>query len=79
MSITAIVENGAIQLPPGIHLPDGTKVRIEPEGSLATVDAQDRSAFAWMNEFIGCVESLPADFAAEHDHYIHGTPKRGSK
>lgn len=25
---------------------------------------------------IGLLNGLPADFAAQHDHYIHGTPKR---
>ena len=30
MSITAIVENDTIKLPPDVHLPDGTKVKIEP-------------------------------------------------
>lgn len=30
MSITATVENDTIKLPPGVHLPDGTEVTIEP-------------------------------------------------
>lgn len=30
MSITATVENDTIKLPVGVHLPDGTEVRIEP-------------------------------------------------
>jgi hypothetical protein len=25
----------------------------------------------------GTCEGLPADYAAEHDHYLYGTPKRG--
>jgi len=29
MSITAIVENDTIKLPDGIHVPDGTRVRLE--------------------------------------------------
>jgi hypothetical protein len=24
----------------------------------------------------GTVKNLPPDFAAQHDHYVHGTPKR---
>ena len=28
MSITAIVENDTIKLPPGVHVPDGTQARI---------------------------------------------------
>jgi hypothetical protein len=30
MSITATVENDTIKLPANIHLPDGTRVRLEP-------------------------------------------------
>jgi hypothetical protein len=29
-------------------------------------------------EVAGTAEGLPPDFAAEHDHYIHGTPKRNT-
>jgi hypothetical protein len=25
----------------------------------------------------GTCEGLPPDYAAEHDHYLYGTPKRG--
>jgi len=31
MSFTGTVENGAIKLPEGVHLPDGTRVQIEPQ------------------------------------------------
>ena len=33
MSITAIVENDIIRLPVGIHLPDGTPVRLDIGGT----------------------------------------------
>ena len=33
MSITAIVENDTIRLPAGIHLPDGTAVRLDIGGA----------------------------------------------
>lgn len=32
-------------------------------------------AFAVIRELAGSIEA-PSDFAAEHDHYIYGTPKR---
>ena len=73
MSITAIVENGTIKLP--VHIPDGTRVEI-------TVPAETRqqndhpTVFDSLREIIGKAEGLPQDFAAEHDHYLHGTPKR---
>jgi hypothetical protein len=69
MSITATVKNGAIELPPGLHLPDGTRVRIETE------KPGDGASLDWMHEFAGSV-SGPSDLAAEHDHYARGTPKR---
>lgn len=77
VSITAIVEKDTIKLPPGVHLPDGTAVRIETE-QVAPSEKKE-NALAWMAEFVGCIDTLPEDFAAEHDHYIHGTPKRAGR
>ena len=31
---------------------------------------------AALAEFAGVVQELPADYASNHDHYLHGTPKR---
>jgi hypothetical protein len=81
MTFIAKVHNGAILLPPGVSLPEGAEVKV------ATTDAQTASAVgkpmpkqhAWMETFIGVLEDLPPDFAAEHDHYIHGTPKRAAQ
>lgn len=76
MSITAIVENGTIKLP--IHIPDGTRVEITlpGEGSLSSPEAAKETVYDALKDVIGKAEGLPEDFAAEHDHYIHGTPKR---
>jgi hypothetical protein len=72
MSVTGTIENGVVKLPPGAPWPDGTKVRVEkfeatPAGNDLTRRLRDLSA-----QVIG----LPADLAEEHDHYIHGTPRR---
>jgi hypothetical protein len=29
-----------------------------------------------LGKLAGTVEGLPADYALNHDHYLHGTPKR---
>ncbi len=80
MSITGIVEKGTVKLPPGVNLPDGTTVLIQPETAPDKPRIlKEGHPFAWMEEYIGCIDSLPEDFADEHDHYIHGTPKRGAK
>jgi len=76
MSITAIVENDTIKLP--VHVPDGTRVEITlPERDAPLKSGE--SPFAWMGEFVGCIKDGPEDLAAEHDHYAHGTPKRGER
>ena len=70
MSFTASVENGEIVLPPGIDLPNGTIVRIEL--------LQEAIPTVWdtLKKFDGIADDLPADMAANHDHYIHGHPKK---
>ena len=78
MSITATVENDTIKLPPGVHVPDGTEVKIFlPGGSVAPTD--ETNLHERLEDFIGCIKDGPEDLAAEHDHYAHGTPKRGSR
>ena len=46
---------------------------------LALLSAETGNALAWMEEFVGIIDTLPEDFAAEHDHYIYGTPKRAGR
>lgn len=76
MSFMSVVENDVIKLPSGFHLPDGTRVAVEPVTE--TTDEKDMpTLYEVFEKFIGKAEGLPEDFAAEHDHYIHGTPKRG--
>lgn len=74
MSITATVENDTIRLPEGFHIPDGTQVMIE------TIDrsagSEDDSLSRCLLKFAGIADDLPSDLARNHDHYIHGHPKR---
>ncbi len=75
MSITVTVENDTIKLP--VHVPDGTRVEITlPDEKAAEFSREN--ALAWMMKYAGSIEG-PEDFAAEHDHYIHGTPKRAGR
>jgi hypothetical protein len=72
MSYTGTVERGVVKLPPEADLADGTKVRIEP-----IEPAQDRNELTRrLRAIAATMPDLPADWAEEHDHYIHGTPKR---
>ncbi len=68
MSFVGKVTNGTIVIPSDVKLPEGTVVRVEPLG--------DETLAQRLKDVIGTVEGLPADFAQNHDHYIHGTPKK---
>ena len=53
-------------------LPEGTKVRIERvdmETALGELSAM-------LMAVAGKASGLPSDLAENHDHYLHGTPKR---
>ena len=69
MSITAIIEQGMIKLPGDVPWPSGTIVRIEP------VAEQIPTLFETLKDFEGMADDLPADLAANLDHYIHGHSK----
>ncbi|MBZ5514762.1 MAG: hypothetical protein LAN62_07940 [Acidobacteriia bacterium] len=68
MSYMGKVTKGTVVLPPGVTLPEGTAVRIEP--------VKEEPLAKRLKHVIGSVEGLPPDFAENHDHYIHGTPKK---
>jgi hypothetical protein len=59
--------------PPGVHLPDGTEVTIEPREKARAEEAV--SFFDSIRDLVGSIKDAPADLAAGHDHYAHGAPK----
>lgn len=83
MTIEGHVVNGQIVLNDPVPLVEGMRVRIEllaerdaVPANAATDDDQSPSLYERMKSFAGSVEGLPSDFAANHDHYLHGQPKR---
>lgn len=74
MTYQGTVKNGMVVFEADAPLPDGTRVRVLVEPPVA-----EESLGEMLLRFAGCVEGLPSDFAAEHDHYIHGTPKRSEQ
>ena len=54
-------------------LPTGTKVRIEP---IELAEAETSTLAERLKPVIGAVRGLPPDLAEQHDHYLHGQPKR---
>ncbi len=80
MTIEAYVENGQIVLPSPLKLPNGTKVTVsvegEPETGSIAKEEKRRTINDRLKDVIGKAEGLPADFAENHDHYLHGTAKK---
>jgi hypothetical protein len=58
--------------------PEGAAVRVEVVEPNAGTANGGQAAGLWSKllEVAGTVEGLPPDMAEQHDHYIHGTPKR---
>ncbi len=72
MSFEGHVQNGVIVLDDGRQLADGTRVQvIVRDAPAAKATLRDR-----LLKLAGTVDDLPADMARNHDHYIHGGPKR---
>jgi hypothetical protein len=72
MSYIGTIENGVVVLPADARLAEGMKVRIEPiEGEEIVPTLAEIFA-----PVAGKATGLPLDMAENHDHYLHGTPKR---
>ena len=72
MTLEGTVVNGKIVLDEPVGLPNGSLVQVE-------VLAQSKAASPLgeaLLKLAGTAVGLPEDMAEQHDHYIHGTPKR---
>lgn len=72
MTYKGRVKDGVVVLEQGAHLDEGAEVVVQPVG--------DQDEYASLRDgllsFAGTVKGLPSDMARNHDHYIHGTPKK---
>ena len=73
MTYRGRVKNGVIVLDDSASLPDGTEVQIEPVNG---EDERGPTLAERLKDVIGIAEGLPPDMARNHDHYIHGTPRK---
>lgn len=76
MTIQAYVENGQIVLPKPLGMPNGTKVEVSVQVVPTAIDGERRTINERLGNVIGKAQGLPADFAENHDHYLHGTVKK---
>ncbi len=76
MAYRGQIRDGVVVFHDGVKLPDGTEVHIEPVPHDETSPAQRPTLAEQFADIIGTVPELPADMADQHDHYLHGAPKR---
>lgn len=79
MTYRGRVENGVVVLEPGVQLAEGTSVRVEPAAEAEDASEGTQELHQLRNGllgFSGAVKGGPTDLARNHDHYLHGTPRR---
>jgi hypothetical protein len=79
MTYRGRVKNGVIVPEAGVRLPEGMDVRIEPVSeseTRATEGPEVQQLREGLLLFSGVVTEGPSDLARNHDHYLHGTPRR---
>jgi predicted DNA-binding antitoxin AbrB/MazE fold protein len=82
LEIEAVYENGTLKLPRLLPLTEGQKVTITVHQAAGVVHepAHQAASPSPLGEALlrhaGKAVGLPEDMAAQHDHYLHGTPKR---
>jgi hypothetical protein len=68
-----ILDNGLVALEGNPTLPAGTEVTVQVADEVSPDVLKLRETLL---KYAGTVDGLPPDLAQNHDHYIHGAPKR---
>lgn len=81
MSYQGTVQNGVVVFADGVTLPEGTQVTVAPIMPASGAPPEGgKTIWQKMADLAEWVESqpcdLPTDLADNHDHYLHGLPKR---
>ncbi len=72
MLLEGTIRNGTIVLDQPSPMPDGLRVEVE----IKTAIHPSSSLSEMLLRHAGKAVGLPEDLAAQHDHYLHGTPKQ---
>lgn len=72
MKYTGTVKGGVVILEGNATLDEGTVVQVEPLSQPAPTHALGHR----LKSFSGTAKRLPPDMARNHDHYLHGRPKK---
>ena len=72
MTLHGTLNNGIIVLDQPAPWPEGTRVEI----AVKPAEEKKPTLSERLLTHAGTVTDLPPDMAEQHNHYIHGTPKR---
>lgn len=78
MTLEGHIENGHVVFDVPVKLPDGTKVTVSVQSEVGAAPDEEQypSLYERMKSVVGKAKGLPVDLAINHDHYLHGQPKR---
>ncbi|MGD0093205.1 MAG: hypothetical protein ABSE73_25100 [Planctomycetota bacterium] len=75
MTFRGRISGGLVVLEHPLSLPEGTEVKVQPVKKRGrSGEKQDLSDK--LLQWAGKCKGLPSDLARNHDHYLHGGPKR---
>ncbi len=72
------VEKGVVVVDDPVTLPDGARVKVEvlSPGGGDSLGGSGPTLYDQLAPFIGAAKGLPPDLASNHDHYLHGQPRK---
>ena len=79
MLFRGTIENGRLVLDDGAKLPGGTKGEVSVKRARRTKKRAAKSSDSLLRLASYAVNTGISDLAAEHDHYLYGTPKRSKR
>lgn len=75
MTYQGTVQNGVIVFEPGVHLPEGSPVRVEVVGEQVTEASRSPKDDILFRMTDLAIETGIPDLAVNIDHYLYGHPK----
>ena len=77
MTYRGHVKNGVVVLDPPADLPEGAQVEVcLVEHPVHSDEAEAPTLYEQLRDVVGIAKGLPSDLAENHDHYLHGRPKK---
>lgn len=76
MSVAGTMKGGVIVLDEQQPIPEGARVQVVFVPAEAPQPTDNGPTLTNLLDLAGTVKGLPSDMADQHDHYIHGTPRR---